>query len=192
MVQKSHSQPPGMYTKFNIAPEKWWLEDDPFLLGPGNFSGENSLLNFGRVNPVVNNGLSTTYLNYLPQIMGKSHSQPPGMYKIPINNGISTVPTSTGDLNPHLPLTKFHQRSARLLLALRVAPCAVRSFWENLPRHLRGWLKNAGVDFCRETRSFRFKHIEIDTKHDVSCVFFCLSYIYIYFLIKYGLVVYLC
>ena len=25
--------------KFNIAPEKWWLEDDPFLLGPGNFSG---------------------------------------------------------------------------------------------------------------------------------------------------------
>ena len=26
-------------SKFNIAPEKWWLEDDPFLLGPGNFSG---------------------------------------------------------------------------------------------------------------------------------------------------------
>ncbi len=22
----------------NIAPEKWWLEDDPFLLGLGNFS----------------------------------------------------------------------------------------------------------------------------------------------------------
>ena len=22
-----------------LAPEKWWLEDDPFLLGPGNFSG---------------------------------------------------------------------------------------------------------------------------------------------------------
>ena len=21
------------------TPEKWWLEDDPFLLGPGNFSG---------------------------------------------------------------------------------------------------------------------------------------------------------
>ena len=35
--------------KFNIAPEKWWLEDDPFLLGFGNFSGANSLLNFGRV-----------------------------------------------------------------------------------------------------------------------------------------------
>ena len=35
--------------KFNIGPEKWWLEDDPFLLGFGNFSGENSLLNFGRV-----------------------------------------------------------------------------------------------------------------------------------------------
>ncbi len=29
-------------TKYvNIAPEKWWLEDDPFLLGFGNFSGAN-------------------------------------------------------------------------------------------------------------------------------------------------------
>ena len=27
--------------KFNIASEKWWLEDDPFLLGFGNFSGAN-------------------------------------------------------------------------------------------------------------------------------------------------------
>ena len=27
--------------KFNIAPEKRWLEDDPFLLGSGNFSGAN-------------------------------------------------------------------------------------------------------------------------------------------------------
>ena len=26
----------------------WKLEDDPFLLGFGNFSGVNSLLNFGR------------------------------------------------------------------------------------------------------------------------------------------------
>ena len=34
-------------TKFNIDLEKWWLEDDPFLLGFGNFSGVNSLLNFG-------------------------------------------------------------------------------------------------------------------------------------------------
>ena len=33
--------------KFHIGPEKWWLEDDPFLLGPGNFSG--AMLNFGRV-----------------------------------------------------------------------------------------------------------------------------------------------
>ena len=34
--------------KFSIASEKWCLglEDDPFLLGPGNFSGVNSLLNF--------------------------------------------------------------------------------------------------------------------------------------------------
>ena len=27
--------------KFNIVPEKWWLEDKPFLSGPGNFSGAN-------------------------------------------------------------------------------------------------------------------------------------------------------
>ena len=32
--------------KFNIAPEKFWLEDY-ILLGFGNFSWENSLLNFG-------------------------------------------------------------------------------------------------------------------------------------------------
>ena len=30
-------------------PKKWWLKDDPFPLGFGLFSGENSLLNFGRV-----------------------------------------------------------------------------------------------------------------------------------------------
>jgi len=37
-----------MYTqKFNIAPEKWWLEDDPFLLGHGNFS--RAMLNFRGV-----------------------------------------------------------------------------------------------------------------------------------------------
>ena len=29
-----------------------WLEDDPFQVGFGNFSGENSLLNFGRVSLV--------------------------------------------------------------------------------------------------------------------------------------------
>ncbi len=33
--------------KFNIAPEKWWLEDDPFLSGFGNFSG--AMLVSGRV-----------------------------------------------------------------------------------------------------------------------------------------------
>ena len=28
--------------KFNGSPlQKWWLEDDPFLLGFGNFSGAN-------------------------------------------------------------------------------------------------------------------------------------------------------
>ena len=29
--------------------ETWWLEDKPFLLGFGNSSGVNSLINFGRV-----------------------------------------------------------------------------------------------------------------------------------------------
>ena len=41
--------------KFNseFTPEKWMgLEDDPFLLGFGNFSGANLLLNFGRVSIV--------------------------------------------------------------------------------------------------------------------------------------------
>ncbi len=30
-----------------LAPENGWLEDDPFLLGAGNFSG--AMLNFGSV-----------------------------------------------------------------------------------------------------------------------------------------------
>ena len=30
-------RPPKFNSEF--APEKRWLEDDPFLLGPGNFSG---------------------------------------------------------------------------------------------------------------------------------------------------------
>ena len=37
--------PPMFNSEF--TPEKWWLEDDPFLLGPGNFSG--AMLNFGMV-----------------------------------------------------------------------------------------------------------------------------------------------
>ena len=41
------STPPKSNSEF--TPEKWWLEDDPFLLGFCNFSGVNSLLNFGRV-----------------------------------------------------------------------------------------------------------------------------------------------
>ena len=33
----------------NMAPKNGWLEYDPFLLGPGLFSGVNSLLVSGRV-----------------------------------------------------------------------------------------------------------------------------------------------
>ena len=40
--------------KCNIPPEKWWLEDDPFLLGPGHFF-RGELLNFGRVSGQISN-----------------------------------------------------------------------------------------------------------------------------------------
>ncbi len=40
-MQKKNTPP-----KFNIAPEKWWLEDY-FPIGKVNFSG--AMLNFGRV-----------------------------------------------------------------------------------------------------------------------------------------------
>ena len=36
-IWKYEDTPP----KFNIDPEQWWLEDDPFLLGFGTFSGVN-------------------------------------------------------------------------------------------------------------------------------------------------------
>ncbi len=51
--------------KFDIAPEKWWLEDDPFLLGFGNFSGA-SCWNFGGVsqqNPQKNTSVSVMAAN---------------------------------------------------------------------------------------------------------------------------------
>ena len=44
--------------KFNIAPENWWLEDDPFLLGLPIFRGK--MLNFRRV--VSFNVSSSTHL----------------------------------------------------------------------------------------------------------------------------------
>ena len=36
-------------TSLTAHPWQYWLEDSPFLLRFGNFSGENSLLNFGKV-----------------------------------------------------------------------------------------------------------------------------------------------
>ena len=42
---KDHICPPKFNSEF--TPERWWLEDDPFLLGFGNFSGV--MLNFGWV-----------------------------------------------------------------------------------------------------------------------------------------------
>ena len=36
-VPQTKKPTPLQFNRF--APEKWWLEDDPFLLGPGNFSG---------------------------------------------------------------------------------------------------------------------------------------------------------
>ena len=43
---KVHKKPYTPPEVKQFAPEKWWLEDNPFLLGLGNFSGVNSLLNF--------------------------------------------------------------------------------------------------------------------------------------------------
>ena len=47
-LEKPKVSPPwrkkkGTAPKLNseFTPEKWWLEDDPFLLGFGNFSGAN-------------------------------------------------------------------------------------------------------------------------------------------------------
>ena len=46
--------------KCNITPEKWWLQDDPFLFGPGNFL--RAMLNFGVISSMFGLGLvsSTT------------------------------------------------------------------------------------------------------------------------------------
>ena len=38
-VSLQECTPPKFNSEF--TPEKWWLEDDPFLLGFGNFSGAN-------------------------------------------------------------------------------------------------------------------------------------------------------
>ena len=53
----------GTPPKMNIAPEKWWLEDDRFLLGFGHFSGANCL-NFERVS-FQNNNLKPLQLKNL-------------------------------------------------------------------------------------------------------------------------------
>ncbi len=53
MTYKWLGSPPFTLPETNIAPEKWWLEDDPFLLGFGLFSG--AMLNFGRVSCLVAN-----------------------------------------------------------------------------------------------------------------------------------------
>ena len=73
-TQSYQIQPPRYLDKtpkFNIAPEKWWLEDDPFLLGPGNCSGVNSLLNFGRAFHWIHSGvkLPVRVLNF--QLIGR-------------------------------------------------------------------------------------------------------------------------
>ena len=54
--------------KFKIAPEKVWLEDDPFLLGWYIFRGE--LLNFGRVNYAL-----PPFLNFFCQVPASADFQ---------------------------------------------------------------------------------------------------------------------
>ena len=51
LTQQTYGEAITTPPKFNseFTPEKWWLKDDPFLLGPGNFSGAISLkLRWGR------------------------------------------------------------------------------------------------------------------------------------------------
>ena len=55
--------------KKHIHPRSWWLENDLFLLGPGNFSVANSLLNFGRGIP----------WNYTPYPGPSGFQSPPGL-----------------------------------------------------------------------------------------------------------------
>ena len=52
--------------KIKIAPEKWWLEDDPFPLGPGNFSG--AMLHFGRVSYRLINYIQLDKDSFLQQV----------------------------------------------------------------------------------------------------------------------------
>ena len=47
-----------------IAPENGWLEDKPFLLGPGFLVGVNSLLVSGSV-PVDSNGFTVSPFHHL-------------------------------------------------------------------------------------------------------------------------------
>ena len=56
-----------LYTppKFNITPEKWWLEDDPFLLILLAYFQGLLLLNFGRVNCFTNQTSKTKNLENL-------------------------------------------------------------------------------------------------------------------------------
>jgi len=37
-VSMCHHDPKATPSKFNAAPEKWWLGDNPFLLGRPNFN----------------------------------------------------------------------------------------------------------------------------------------------------------
>ena len=66
IIGKSFNKHIYIYT-YHLAPEKWWLGDDPFLLGPGLFSGaknkfQGSIPNCGtvvlngEVHPAVESG----------------------------------------------------------------------------------------------------------------------------------------
>ena len=63
-IKAEYSTPP----KFNSSPLKnGWLENDPFLLGFGNFLGENSLLNFRWVIPCGHCSFHQGNPSYPPQ-----------------------------------------------------------------------------------------------------------------------------
>ena len=52
-----HPPPPKFHSEF--TPENWWLEADPFLLGPGSFSGANPLKTFPDSGAGISDPLKT-------------------------------------------------------------------------------------------------------------------------------------
>lgn len=74
-----------MIKQKHIHPRSWWLENDPSLLGPSNFSGANSLLNFGSTSPprTVRIPVTMRIMNHVyPFLVENPFFEPPGFIRI--------------------------------------------------------------------------------------------------------------